>query len=134
MWGQIYNAWTDPTAGAILKERAPGVVAWVERMLDPAAEGGFETWNELKPTLESFLKEQVGGLFLPWSAANANAIDSGAEEFTVELDGRTWTQKPQKYHARSLAALRKRYAEIDDVSFIDPVLVKADCFEWLQDF
>ena len=134
LWGQIYNAWTDPTAGAILRERAPRVVAWVERMLDPQVEGAFETWKTLKGTLEPFLSEQVGARFLPWSVANKRAIDSGAETFSVELAGKTWTQKPQKYHAKSLTALRKRYREIEDVSVIDPVLVNADCWDALQDF
>ena len=48
LWGQIYNAWTDPTAGAILRERAPATVAWIERMLDPKAEGEFEPWAALE--------------------------------------------------------------------------------------
>ena len=29
LWGQLYNAWTDPTAGGILRERAPRVIGWV---------------------------------------------------------------------------------------------------------
>ena len=33
--------------------------------------------------------------------ANAQAIASGRDEFTVELAGKTCTQKPQKYHAKS---------------------------------
>jgi len=133
MWGQIYNAWTDPTAASILNERAPKLVAWVERMLDPKSEGEFEAWTTLKGTLEPFLIEQVGALFLPWSAANKRAIDSGAEAFSVELAGKMWTQKPQKYHAKSLTALRKRYHEIKDVSVIDPLLVNAGCWDALQD-
>ncbi len=133
LWGQIYNAWTDPTAGAILGERAPRVVAWVERMLEPKAEGEFERWSALEPTLAPLLERQVARLFLPWSAANAAAIAAGDEEFTVELGGRAWTQKPQKYHARSLAALRVTYAELGDRSAIDPVLEKAGCLAFLRD-
>ena len=37
LWGQIYNCLVDPTPGDILRARAPSVVAWVERMLDPKA-------------------------------------------------------------------------------------------------
>ena len=54
LWGQLYNAWTDPTAGAIIK-RQPQLVAWIERMLEPKAEGAFEPWSALAPTLEPFL-------------------------------------------------------------------------------
>jgi glutathione S-transferase len=78
MWGQIYNAWTDPTPGAILRASAPRTVAWCERMLDPKAEGPFESWAALAPTLAPLLVEQVGRRFLPWSHANAKAIADGA--------------------------------------------------------
>jgi hypothetical protein len=132
LWGQIYNAWTDPTAGAIANESAPSVVAWVQRMLEPKAEGPFEAWPALEPTLLPFLREQVAGLFLPWSDANARALAAGQEEFTVELATGTWTQKPQKYHARSLAALRQRYAAVADRSALDPILERAGCLGWLQ--
>jgi hypothetical protein len=59
----------------------------VERMLDPKAEGPFEPWAKLAPTLAPLLVEQVGRRFLPWSHANAKAIADGAEEFSVELAG-----------------------------------------------
>jgi glutathione S-transferase len=131
MWGQLYNAWSDPTAGAIIEADAPNVKRWVERMLDPKAEGDFENWSTLEPTLVAFLEQQVGALFLPWSVANADAIASGSEEFSVELASGTWTQKPQKYHARSLAKLRERYAAIADRAELDRVLEKAGCLRWI---
>jgi glutathione S-transferase len=132
LWGQLYNAWTDPTPGALLRDRAPHVVAWVERMLEPKAEGDFEPWFALEPTLLPLLRDQVGALFLPWSDANARAIASGAEEFRVELASGTWTQKPQRYHAKSLAALRERYARVQDKSALDPILDRAGCLRWLR--
>jgi glutathione S-transferase len=131
MWGQIYNAYTDPTPGAILRASAPRVVAWCERMLDPKAEGPFEAWSELSPTLGPLLAEQVGRRFLPWSHANAVAIAEGAEEFSVELAGRTWTQKPQKYHAKSLRALREKYAAAASPA-LDRALGEVGCLEGLR--
>jgi glutathione S-transferase len=132
LWGQIYNAWTDPTVGALLRERAPKAVAWVERMLDPKAQGNFEAWSGLEPTLMPLLESQVGGLFLPWSDANAKAIATGQEEFTVDLAGGTWTQKPQKYQAKSLQALRERYAAVSEKRALDPILEKTGCLRWLS--
>jgi glutathione S-transferase len=133
LWGQIYNAWTDPTAGALLRSSAPNTIAWVERMLEPESLGddGWESAEALLPTLEPFLARQVGALFLPWSDANARAIEAGSEEFSCELDGRTWTQKPQKYHARSLAALRAKYAEAAGCAELDEVLERTGCRRWL---
>ena len=132
LWGQFYECWTDPTPGAILRERAPSVVAWVERMQEPLALGPFEAREALLPTLLPLLERQVGRLFLPWSDANARAIAEGREEFSVDLAGRTWTQKPQKYHARSLAELRRRHASLSDRSALDAILERSGCLRWLR--
>ena len=131
LWGQVYNAWTDPTPGAFLRESAPGVCAWCERMLEPKADGDFERWDALEPTLAPLLRDQVGARFLPWSEANARAIADGAEEFTVELAGRPWTQKPQKYHAKSLRALREKYAAAASPE-LDRTLEAVGCREGLR--
>jgi glutathione S-transferase len=132
LWGQIYNAWTDPTCNGILEDSAPSVVAWVERMLEPKADGDFEAWETLEPTLLPLLRDQVGGLFLPWSDGNAKALAAGQEEFSIELTSGVWTQKPQKYHAKSLAALRARYAALPDKRALEPILETADCLRWLR--
>jgi hypothetical protein len=112
-------------------------------MLDPKAEGGFERWDALAPTLLPLLERQIGGLFLPWSDANAKAIAAGQEEMSVrmpqeahgleesEAGSGVWTQKPQKYHARSLAALRRKYAAVADKSRLAPILERARCLRWL---
>jgi glutathione S-transferase len=131
LWGQIYNAWTDPTPGAWIEGRAPNVLEWIQRMLWPRIEGEFEAWPSLAPTLEPLLARQVGRLFLPWSAANTAALEAGKDEFTVELAGRPWTQKPQKYHAKSLAALRARYAALPADSGVDGLLERTGCLSWL---
>ena len=47
LWGQIYEMWTDPTAGALIGGGAPHVLDWVHRMLWPRAEGAFEAWAAL---------------------------------------------------------------------------------------
>jgi glutathione S-transferase len=132
MWGQVYNAWTDPTPGEILRSKSPHVVAWVERMLNPKSEGGFAAWQELAPTLLPLLERQVGRLFLPWSDANAKAIATGQEELTVPLDGNAWTQKPQKYHAKSLAELRHKYAAVRDNAQLNEILRSTGCLTWLN--
>ena len=132
LWGQLYNAWTDPTPGAFVEGRAPHVLAWVQRMLWPRAEGDFEPWSSLEPALLPFLERQVGTRFLPWTLANAQTLATGQEEFSVELNGRTWTQKPQKYHAKSFQALRDKYAAVADTSSLNPILERAGCLTGLQ--
>ncbi|MEQ1753155.1 MAG: glutathione S-transferase family protein [Micropepsaceae bacterium] len=126
LWGQIYNMWTDPTPCAIVEARAPHVLAWIQRMLWPTAIGEFEAWTSLQPTLSPILKDWVGEWFLPWSIANASAITRAMdEEFTVTLQGFEWKQKPQKYHAKSLEALRRKYIAVNDKSELNSILSKA---------
>ena len=133
MWGQIYNAWTDPTCGALVESLAPNLLDWIHRMTWPRAEGEFEAWADLAPTLTPFISEQVGSIFMPWTVANAAAMANGAEEFDVTLVGQTWTQKPQKYHAKSLAALRTRYAAAADDVALNEVLESTGCLPFLRE-
>jgi len=132
LWGQFYELCTDPTAGALIEGNAPHVLDWVHRMLWPRAEGAFEAWSTLKPTLAPILSKHVGGRFMPWTAANEKALAEGRQEFSVTLGDGDWTQKPQKYHARSLAMLRAKYAEVADKRALDAVLQEAGCLAGLR--
>jgi glutathione S-transferase len=132
LWGQIYQMWTDPTAGAIIGGGAPHVLDWVHRMLWPKAEGNFEAWPALASTLMPILTEHVGQQFMPWTCANEKALAKKQEEFSVTLGDKTWTQKPQKYHARSLAMLRAKYADVANKDELDSVLEAAGCLAGLR--
>jgi glutathione S-transferase len=132
LWGQIYNASLDPTPSEILRDRGPAVMRWVERMLEPKAEGELEDWATLAPTLAPFLQAMCGDLFLPWSDANAKALAAGDETYEVELGGRIWSQKPVKYQAKSLVEIRKKYAAVADKSRLDEILGEAHCLGWLN--
>ena len=76
--------------------------------------------------------DQVGAQFLPWTCANEKALAASQEEFSVTLGDKIWTQKPQKYHARSLGVLRARYAGAPDKAALDPVLDAAGCLAGLR--
>jgi glutathione S-transferase len=132
LWGQIYQMWTDPTGGAIIGGGAPHVLDWVHRMLWPRPEGAFESWPTLEPTLMPILTKQVGAQFIPWTCANEKALAEAKAEFSVNLADKTWTQKPQKYHARSLGMLRAKYADVADKAALDPVLEAAGCLAGLR--
>lgn len=132
LYAQLYECLTDPTPGALMRASAPNVVAWIERMLDPKNEGDFEPWSSLAPTLSPFLRDEVGAVFFPWTAANAEALAGGQKEFSLTLEGKPFSQETQKYHAKSLQQLRQRYAQVEDKSGLDPVLRETNCFTWLQ--
>jgi glutathione S-transferase len=132
LWGQLYEAATDPTPGGKMRASAPHVVAWVQRMLEPKTEGPFESWSALGATLRPLLSEEVGGLFLPWSVANATAIAEAAKSFDVLLGDATWTQEPQKYHARSLGELRRKYQAAKNAPGLAAILTETGCLPFLE--
>ena len=78
-----------------------------------------------------FLRDQVGALFCPWTVANAVALDAGDASFSVELRGETFAQDVVKYHAKSLAVLRQKYAAVADRKALDQVLAEAGCLDAL---
>lgn len=127
LWGQFYELWTDPTTGALIEGNAPNVLAWIHRMLWPKAEGAFQSWQQIAPTMMPILTKQVGRMFWPWALANEKALADGAEEFSVRLGDHVWTQKPQKYHARSLGMLRAKYAGTPGRKDLDMILAAAGC-------
>lgn len=132
LWGQVYNAWTDPTCKSVIDGK-PAVRAWIDRMLDPKAEGDFESWDTLGPTLEPLLQQEVR-IFLVWASAIAEAIASGAESVTVDLDGKSWSQTvggPQKYHAKSLKEIRRKYGEVSDDPELRVILERSGCLPHL---
>jgi glutathione S-transferase len=132
LWGQFYELWTDPTAGALIEGNAPHVLDWIHRMLWPRSEGPFETWSALAPTLMPILTKQVGRQFWTWTLANEKALAEGQDEFSATLGDKVWIQKPQKYHARSLGMLRAKYAEIADKRDLDLILAAAGCLAGLR--
>jgi glutathione S-transferase len=127
---QLYEAYVDPTAGGLIKARGPAVLDWCLRMIDPRNDGPFETWGALEATLRPLLA-YIGDHFLPWSDANTRALQMGAAEFSVELPGGAYVQPPQKYHAKSLAALKARRTQVSDPA-LAKILADTGCAEWLD--
>jgi glutathione S-transferase len=132
LWGQLYEAATDPTPGALMRASSPKVMAWVQRMLSPQVDGPFEPWSALAPTVMPLLTQEVAGLFLPWSVANAAAIVRGDKNFEVTLGGAPWSQEPQKYHARSLAEIRRKYAAAKSSPGLEAILDESGCLRYLS--
>jgi len=128
---EIYEMALDPSAGAIIRARTPKTLAWAFRMLEPRDDGPFESWEELRPTLDPLLRN-IGDYFLPWTTANAKALAAGDENFSVTLVGDVYRQPPQKYHARSLNVLRDRYEAVVDKTALDPILEAANCLNYLR--
>jgi glutathione S-transferase len=116
----------ERATGALVRREGPHVAAWIEMTLDaPKAAGDWASFDDVAPTLMPFLVQEVAGTFLAWSRANAEAMRENAEEFSVDLDGGTWTQEPQKYPAKTLGELRRKRQELGSHARLDALLGEA---------
>jgi len=128
---QLFHASSDPTGGAGIRARGADVLGWCFRMIvEPRNDGPFEKWSTLAPTMTPLL-EYIGRYFLPWSQANAEALQRGDDNFTVELAGDAYMQPPQKYHAKSLAALKQRYVAASGNVELATILEQTGCVKFL---
>jgi glutathione S-transferase len=132
LWGQLHQAFIDPTCGAYLTAHAPAVVGWIERMLDPKVEGEFESFEVLAPSLRPLFAREVGPRFLAWDAANAEALASGRERTELDLDGRPYFQKTFKYPAQTLGILRRKFDEAADDARLLRFLDETGCLVHLR--
>lgn len=132
IFGQFYEAYTDVTCGAHLRSNAPAVVAWIERMVDPRAEGAFEPLDSVLPTLAPLLREQVAERFLAWSVANAWARAEGLPRTRLDFDGARYEQKTFKYHVWSLRQLQQKLEPVRDDPQLARILKDTGCARFLD--
>ena len=133
MFGQLSQlARWDPTPMAVITERAPKVLNWVERLDDLSwLEVTDDDWgviDALDPATVDLLGE-IGRTYAPFMVANARAVQSGAEEMVCEIDGREYRQGPFKYQAKCLMWLREGCEALDttDRARVDAVLDGTGC-------
>jgi glutathione S-transferase len=128
---QLQQLLSDPTPGALIRERAPRVAAWVARaMAAPSGAGSFQSLDALAPTLAPLLKEELAVTYLPWMAANAEAVASDANTVDIDLDGKPFRQAPQRYAAKAYAEIRRKRA-LADSDALAALLEASGCAAYL---
>jgi glutathione S-transferase len=131
LWGQLYNSWIDVTARNLINQR-PSLVDWIKKMENPKIEGDFVGWSDVHKTIEPILEKEIGGLFLPWSNANLEALNTNKKEFSINLEGKDFSQKSQKYHGKSLLELIHKYERMPLKESLKPILDKTGCLNYLR--
>lgn len=133
LWGQMYQAYVDSSCETILNKRAPTVVDWIKRMLEPSVQGDFEPLDSLAPTLWPIFAREIGPRFLAWDIANAKAWDAGEKQTELIMEGQRYYQKTFKYPARTLRILIGKFARCRDNPALRDFLKTSGCWEYLTD-
>ncbi|MEL6244881.1 MAG: glutathione S-transferase family protein [Pseudomonadota bacterium] len=131
LWCNLYEARTDPTAGAYLEKNAPKLVDYLKRMLTPASEGPFETLDALRPTLTPILQREMAERFLPWMEANHQAWRAGRKETSLTMNGSLFQQKTFKYQAGMLDELRRKFGSVASTPPLAALMKETGCLPFL---
>lgn len=129
---QVSQLQKDARSAAVLRD-APWLTAYVTRMQAPQPEEGasYESLDALEPTLAPLLSRQIGGLYLAFADANAQA-HAGGGAIALEIGGHAFTQGPQRYAGRAFQELRRKRAQLQDHEALTALLAATGCDQALR--
>lgn len=110
-YGQLKVMSYDPTPMAWMREAAPYLYRWLNHADDASGIGGEWSGAETALALPGIgkLLAQAGDTYLPFLKANADAIEAGAETFSLTIEGGPYSQGVFKYQVKCLASLREEW-------------------------
>lgn len=122
----------DPTPSRLTMEHAPRVYAWVEALEDCSGESANgKAWIARDYIQESLspLLNIISKYYIPVLIANAQALSTGAEKVTGQIDGAAWEQKPFPYQGKCLVWLKEAFMQLDDKDqdFVRKILETNNC-------
>ncbi len=107
----------DPDPGRLMRDHSPGVHEWVARMwnMKPRRFSSAAQIDEIPNDLDALL-EPVASTYLPYLAANQDAIMAGEEEVRHETLGVSWAEPAKPYRLWCLDQLRHTYQALEDAA------------------
>jgi glutathione S-transferase len=123
LFGQLKTLADDPEPMRIMRARAQVVADWLRQNDD--ASGVEGEWGAPSPAVRGLLR-LCAETYLPFLAANADALARGADRVELEIWGSPWSQAPFRYQEKCLTALRLSLA-----SEAEPLLRETGCWRWL---
>ena len=118
LYGQLTQLCAfDPGSARLAEREAPRVVAWTARCEDLSGwrvdDAQWLDRDTVLATLGPLLAE-IGGSYVPFLLANAQARAEGGEWVECAVQGGRWRQKVFAYQVKCLNALRAQAAALDD--------------------
>lgn len=134
LFGQLKTLADDPTGRATIHERAPTVFHWIRHVDDLSGlEGAWMAAGADLPEAVMGLLRICGEAYLPFLAANHQALEDGAESFRMEIFGMPYAQAPFRYQAKCFTRLKSLHARLspEDRERLDPLLEESGCLPYL---
>ncbi len=133
IFGQFQVLASDHTPMLIMRDTAPRVYDWIRRMNDlSGVEGAWRA--DLRPETRALLA-YAARTYLPFMAANLDALRAGNSRVELEVDGHPYAQGAFKYQGKCLDRLRKRLANVSGSSRepLLSILEESGCLPYLLD-
>lgn len=107
----------DPTSQEVMRNRAPGVYAWVVRMWNTrATDAAPSSISKIDAPLSALLREAIETRVVQLRE-NAAAIGRGLKRYDQVIQGCQYKQVPSsRYRLWCLEELRREWAELDDTA------------------
>jgi glutathione S-transferase len=114
IFGQLQVLASDHTPMLIMRDETPSVFDWVRRLNDLSGiEGEWHAPGELREATVELLRFTARN-YLPFLKANWDALQSGEDTVSLEIDGRRFEQGVFKYQAKCYDRLKKRLDLVAD--------------------
>jgi len=136
IYGQLYQAWSDPTLKKVIESSYAKTLEWINLMQHPDDKGDFEPWENLKQTLMPILTKDIGDVFMPWLQANNQALISGENFLSVRIKNKLFEHRigsPNKYHNKSFLKLLNEYKTIKDKNKLNVVLQESKLTDYITE-
>jgi len=107
----------DPDPARLMRDTAPGVHEWVARMwnMKPQRFSTAAHISAIPNGLEALL-DPVASAYLPYLAANQNAVVAGDKEVHYDALGVSWAESAKPYRLWCLDQLRQAYQSLEDTA------------------
>ena len=116
LFGQLKQLAVDPTPQKMMRAEFPLTYRWLDHVEDlSGVEGEWQT-AEGPGRAVLDLTTLIGEVYLPFLAANEQAVREGADSATFQALGCRYSQAPFKFQTKCLAGLRSGYSELTEKS------------------
>ncbi|MCA8900260.1 MAG: glutathione S-transferase family protein [Hyphomonas sp.] len=109
-YGQLKVMSYDLTPMAWMRKDVPYLYRWLDHADD--ASGIEGDWADEIGAPVRFLLGMAGDTYLPFLKANADALEAGAETFSLTIEGGKYKQGVFRYQAKCLSSLRAEWAAL----------------------
>ena len=135
LFGQLKTLSDDPTPQWLMRHRAPTVCHWVRQLDDlSGVTGAWSDRSAQPPDSVTALLQICGDSYLPFLAANDQALAAGADAVDLEILGVPFSQPPFRYQSKCYSRLKSLYQNLpaSDKPRVDTVLEQTQCLRWLR--